>query len=193
VILTAVVAAAPPRVVARRRPCLCVALSASIDDVVGVVVLGLPARINDPLPDRRSALVGWLPHRAARVDACLLALGAAVVSHTTLLAYADAELSACCTAACSMTTCASRYRFRASGIEGASMARSSVAAVMSFWLARSGVFGSSTLKLSLMRSRACLPSSCTRSPRAEPSAAIEVRSSRTTRYSFVSLDSSSRA
>jgi hypothetical protein len=34
------------------------------------------------------------------------------------------------------------------------MARNSVAAVMSFWLARGGVSGLSTLKSALMRSRA---------------------------------------
>jgi hypothetical protein len=74
-------------VVARLRSCLRVALSAGVYDVVGVVVLGLPARVKDPLPDRRSALFGRLPHRAARVDRRLLALGAAVVSRTALLAY----------------------------------------------------------------------------------------------------------
>jgi hypothetical protein len=37
-----------------------------------------------------------------------------------------------------MSACASRCRFRASGVDGAGMARSSVAAVMSLWLARGG-------------------------------------------------------
>jgi hypothetical protein len=105
----------------------------------------------------------------------------------------DAELSACWTAACSMSACASRCRFRASGVEGAGMARSSVAAAMSFWLARGGVSGLSTLKSALMRSRACMPSSRARSPRAEASPAIEARSNRTVRYSSASLASSSRA
>jgi hypothetical protein len=73
------------------------------------------------------------------------------------------------------------------------MARSSVAAAMSFWLTRGGVFGSSTLKSALMRSRACLPNSCARSPRAEASPAMEARSSRTSRYSSASLASSSRS
>jgi hypothetical protein len=50
----------------------------------------------------------------------------------------DAELSACYMATCSMSVCASRCRFRASGVEGAGMARSSVAAGMRFWLARGG-------------------------------------------------------
>jgi hypothetical protein len=50
--------------------------------------VGLPARIKDPLPGRRSALVGWLPRSAARVDGRLLALGAAVVLRTALLVYA---------------------------------------------------------------------------------------------------------
>jgi hypothetical protein len=105
----------------------------------------------------------------------------------------DAELSACWTAACSMSACASRCRFRASGVEGAGIARSSVAAAMSFWLARGGVSRLSTLKSALMRSRACMPSSRTRSPRAEASPAIEARSNRTVRYSSASLASSSGA
>jgi hypothetical protein len=101
----------------------------------------------------------------------------------------DAELSACWTAACSISACASRCRFRTSGVEGAGMARSSVAAAMSFWLACGGVSGLSTL----MRSRACLPNSRACSPRAEASPAIEARSNRTVRYSSASLASSSRA
>jgi hypothetical protein len=44
----------------------------------------------------------------------------------------EAELSACWTAACSMRACTSRCRFRASGVEGAGIARSSVAAATSF-------------------------------------------------------------
>jgi hypothetical protein len=73
------------------------------------------------------------------------------------------------------------------------MARSSVAAAMSFWLARGGVFGLLTSKSALMRSRACLPSSRARSPRAEASPAMEARSSRTARYSSAILPPSSCA
>jgi hypothetical protein len=73
------------------------------------------------------------------------------------------------------------------------MARSCVAAAMSFWLARGGVLGLSTSKSELMRSRAYLPSSRVRSPRAEASPAMEARCSRTVRYSSASLASSSRA
>jgi hypothetical protein len=73
------------------------------------------------------------------------------------------------------------------------MARSSVAVVTSFWLARGGVFGLSTSKSTLMRSRACFPSSRARSPRAEASPAMEARSSRTARYTSAILASSSRA
>jgi hypothetical protein len=72
------------------------------------------------------------------------------------------------------------------------MARSSVAAAVSFWLARGGVFGLSTSKSALMRSRVSLPSSHACSPRAEASQAMEARSSRTVRYSSASLASSSR-
>jgi hypothetical protein len=49
------------------------------------------------------------------------------------------------------------------------------------------------LKSTLMRSRACMPSSRARSPHAEASPAMEARSNRTVRYSSVSLASSSRA
>jgi hypothetical protein len=51
------------------------------------------------------------------------------------------------------------------------MACSSVAAAISFWLARGGVFGVLTSKSVLMRSRACVPSSRARSPHAEGSPA----------------------
>jgi hypothetical protein len=73
------------------------------------------------------------------------------------------------------------------------MAHSSVAAVMSFWLARGGVSELSTLKSALMRSRACLPSSHERSLRTEASPAMEARRNRTVRYSSANLASSSRA
>jgi hypothetical protein len=105
----------------------------------------------------------------------------------------DAELSAYCTAACSMRVCASRCRLRASGVDGLGVAPSSVASAMSFWLARGGVYGSSTLKSAFMCSRSCLPTSQTRSPRAEASPAIVARRSRTSRYSSASFASSSRA
>jgi hypothetical protein len=67
-VLTAIIAPTPPWAVARRRPCLCVARVSGIDDVVSVAVLGLPACVKDPLPDRRPALVGGLPHRVSRVN-----------------------------------------------------------------------------------------------------------------------------
>jgi hypothetical protein len=105
----------------------------------------------------------------------------------------DAELSACCAAACSMSAYASRCRFCASGVEGAGMAHSSVAAAMSFWLACGGVFRLLTLKSAFMQSRAYLPSSRARSPRAEASPVMVARSSHTAWYSSASLASSSRA
>jgi hypothetical protein len=73
------------------------------------------------------------------------------------------------------------------------MARSSVAAAMSFWLARGGVFELLTSKSVLMRLRACLPSSRARSPRAEASPAMDARINRTAQFSSASLASSSRA
>jgi hypothetical protein len=73
------------------------------------------------------------------------------------------------------------------------MARSSVAAAMSFWLARGGVFELLMSKSASMRSRACLPSSHARSLLAEASPAMEARSSHTAQYSSACLASSSRA
>jgi hypothetical protein len=87
-VLAAVVAHAPPGVVAHCRTCLCVACSAGVDDVAGVAVQILSARIKDPLPDRHSALVGWLPCRAICVDRCLLALSTVIVPRAALMAYA---------------------------------------------------------------------------------------------------------
>jgi hypothetical protein len=55
---------------------------------MGVAILSLSARAKDPLPDRCSALVSWLPRRSVCVDGCLLALGTAVFPHATLVAYA---------------------------------------------------------------------------------------------------------
>jgi hypothetical protein len=54
--------------VACRHPCLCVSRPLGIDDVASVTVLGLPARVKDPLLDRRPALAGGLPRRATRVN-----------------------------------------------------------------------------------------------------------------------------
>jgi hypothetical protein len=148
-----------------------------------------------PLVSRRRFLAGVRPGlagRSAAPPACTEGSGPCTPPSSRVLPcwwMRDAVLSACWTAACSMSACASRCRFRASGDEGAGMARSSVAAAMRFWLARGGVSGLSMLKSALMRSRACLPSSRARSLHAEASPAIEVRSNRTVRYSSASLAS----
>jgi hypothetical protein len=155
--------------------------------------LGLPAHVEEPLLGRRAPRVGGTLRCAARVHRGLRALRAPSSRALPCWRMRDVELSACWTAACSMSACASRCSFRASSVEGAGMARSSVAAAMSFWLARGGVLGSSTLKSVLMRSWACRPNLRARSPRAEASPAMEARSSRTARYSSASLASSSRA
>jgi hypothetical protein len=39
-----------------------------VDDVAGIAVLGLSVRVEDPLLDKRSALVCGLPRRTARVN-----------------------------------------------------------------------------------------------------------------------------
>jgi hypothetical protein len=120
-----IVASAPPGVVACRHPCLYVAHPVSVDYVTSVAVLGLPACVEDPLPDWRSALVGRLPHYAASVNGCFRALGTAVVPRTALLAYAGRRAFGLLHARLLDKRLASRCRFRASGVEGASMARSS--------------------------------------------------------------------
>jgi hypothetical protein len=61
-ILSAVIVSTPLRVVARRHSCLCVALPPGVYDIAGVAILGLTARVKDPLPDRCPTLVCWLPH-----------------------------------------------------------------------------------------------------------------------------------
>jgi hypothetical protein len=61
---------------------------AGVYDVAGVAVLSLSVRVKDPLPDRRPALVGRLPRGAARMDRCLLTLGATAIPRTALMAYA---------------------------------------------------------------------------------------------------------
>jgi hypothetical protein len=87
-ILAAVVAPAPPWVVAYHRPRLCVARSAGVDDVAGIAVLGLSARVKDSLPDRRSTLVGRLFCRAVFMDRRLPALSVVVIPCTAWLAHA---------------------------------------------------------------------------------------------------------
>jgi hypothetical protein len=160
---------------------------------VGIAVLVLPARIKDPLPDQRSALVGRLPHRAACVDGRLLALGAAVILRAALLAYAGCRAfghlhGRLLDESLRLAVQVSRFGRRGRG-PGPEQRRS----CDELLTCACGVFGSSTLKSASMRSRFCLPNSRTCSPRAEASPAIEARSSRTARYSSASLASSSRA
>jgi hypothetical protein len=128
-------------VVARRRPHLCVARPSGVDDVASVTVLGLPARVKDPLPDWRAPWVGGAFRRATRVYRCFGALRAPVIPRAPLLTDAGRRAFGLLNGRLSMSTCASQCRFRASSVEGAGMARSSVTAATSFWLARRGVFG----------------------------------------------------
>jgi hypothetical protein len=72
-------------VVARRRRCLRVARSPGVDDVAGVAVLGVPARVKDPLLDRRVPWVGGAFRCAFRVHRWLGALRAPIVPCTPLL------------------------------------------------------------------------------------------------------------
>jgi hypothetical protein len=83
----AIVASATLGVVALHRPCFCVARSARVDTIAGVAVPSLSVRVKDPLPDRRSTLVGRLPGRTVCMDGCLLALGVVVIPGATLPMY----------------------------------------------------------------------------------------------------------
>jgi hypothetical protein len=75
-------------VVARRRSRLRVACSSGVDDVASVTVLGLPARVEDPLLDRRAPWVGGAFRCASRVYRRLGALRAPVFPRAPLLADA---------------------------------------------------------------------------------------------------------
>jgi hypothetical protein len=88
VVLPTVVATTPPRVVAHRRSRLRVAPSLGIQDVAGIAVVGLDARVKDPLPDWRPALVRWPSRCAACVDGRVLVLCIAVALRVGLMAYA---------------------------------------------------------------------------------------------------------
>jgi hypothetical protein len=129
-------------VVALRRPRLRVARPPGVDDVAGVAILGLPARVKDPLLDRRAPLVGGTFRCASRMYRWLGALRAPVVLRAPMLTDARRRAFGLLNGRLLDERLRSRCRFRALGVEGAGMARSSVAAAMSFWLAHGGVFGS---------------------------------------------------
>jgi hypothetical protein len=94
-ILSVFIAPTPPGVVACRRPCLRVARPPGVDDVASVTVLGLPTRVEDPLPDRRAP---GLAGRSAAPPACTDASGPCAPPSSRALPcwrMRDAELSAC--------------------------------------------------------------------------------------------------
>jgi hypothetical protein len=62
-----------------------------IDDIAGVVVLGLSARVKDSLPGRRSALVGQLSYRTTCANRRLRALRVTVIPRVALLANARCQ------------------------------------------------------------------------------------------------------
>jgi hypothetical protein len=72
-------------VVACRRLRLRVACPPGVDDVASVTILGLPARVEDPFPDRRAPWVGGAFRRASRVHRWFGALRAPVVLRAPLL------------------------------------------------------------------------------------------------------------
>jgi hypothetical protein len=68
-----------------RRPCLRVARPPGVDDVAGVAILGLSARVEDPLLDRRAPWVGGAFRCVSRVHRWFGALRAPVVPRAPLL------------------------------------------------------------------------------------------------------------
>jgi hypothetical protein len=181
----------PPRVVACRRLCLCVARPSGVDDVAGVAISGLPARVEEPLFGRRAPRVGGALRRSARVHRGFRALRAPIVLRAPLLADAgrralglldgrllDERLR--------LAVQVPRLGCRRGG-HGPQQCRGG-----DELLARSrGRIRVVDVKSALMRSRPFLPSSRARSPRAEASPAMEARSNRTVRYSSANLASSS--
>jgi hypothetical protein len=127
----AVITSSPPGLVACCHRCLCIARLAGVDNVAGIAVLSLSACIKDPLPDWRSARVGRLCHRASCVNRCFWALRAAVIPRAALLAYARRRAFGLLHGRL-MSAGASQCMFCTSSVEGVGMARSSVAAAMSF-------------------------------------------------------------
>jgi hypothetical protein len=75
-------------VVARRRPFLRVARPPGVDDIASIAILGLPARVKDPLLDQCAPLVGGTFCCASRVYRWFGALRAPVVPRAPLLADA---------------------------------------------------------------------------------------------------------
>jgi hypothetical protein len=70
-ILSAIIAPAPSGAVACRFPRLRIARLPRVDDVASVTVLGLPARVKDPLPNRCAPWVGGPLCRTACVHRSL--------------------------------------------------------------------------------------------------------------------------
>jgi hypothetical protein len=180
-------------VVACCRPCLRIARPSGVNDIAGVAISRLPARVEEPLLGRRAPRVGGALGRATRMDRGLRTLRTPIVPCAPLLTDAGRRALGLLDGRLLDECLRLAVQVMRLGVEGAGMARSSVAAAMSFWLARGDVSGLSTLKSALMRSRACLPTSRARSLRAEASPAMEARSKRTVRYSSASLASSSHS
>jgi hypothetical protein len=76
-------------VVARRRPRLRIARSSGVDDVAGIAILGLPARVEESFLGWRAAWISRTLSYAARVHRGLGALRTPIVPRAPLLADAE--------------------------------------------------------------------------------------------------------
>jgi hypothetical protein len=157
------------------------ALLLLVEDIAGVDIAGLPARVPDALLHRRH--LDAVMHRGcfcptAMRSTTTLPLSAGGVgteaSRSCCVvppAFAEAaerirdtELSACCTAAALRRACASLRRLRPLGVEGSGIAQSRIAVAVSFWLALSKASGFSTPSSTRVRSRAMRPASRATAP-----------------------------
>jgi hypothetical protein len=87
-VFIAVVASAPPRVVACYRLRICFARPPSVDEVAGIAVPCLPARIDEPFFSQRASRVGGALRRSARVHRGFGPLRAPIAPRVPLLADA---------------------------------------------------------------------------------------------------------
>jgi hypothetical protein len=87
-ILIAIVASTPPRVVACCCPRLRFARPSGVDDIAGVAVPRLPARVEEPIFGRRAPRVGGAFHRSTLVYRGFRALRAPIAPRAPLLADA---------------------------------------------------------------------------------------------------------
>jgi len=130
-VLLAVVATASVRVVVLGGPIVVVAPSPA-DHIM--VTLRLTS-VAEAVVHRGALLAFGARAGSGRTEASLSYRGGAVGSSEAPPRRREAELSACCTAAVSRRSRSSPWTHRPSVVEGSGIARASIAAAATFWLA----------------------------------------------------------